>query len=149
MYLLLFGWKPGQNAYLSVPEVSPWGWEAHPFTITTIDSLFTTKDTRSGEGKSHQENERELEIKFLIRVRRGFTRRLFDHATQQGGSCNVSAYVDGPYGDPPKAYAYPNVILIAGISLFRLIKGGVEYSFLSPGGSGVSFTMPLLLDLVR
>ncbi|EJD06301.1 uncharacterized protein FOMMEDRAFT_138344 [Fomitiporia mediterranea MF3/22] len=122
--LFKFGWRPGQSAYLTVPAVTPWSWgvsiEAHPFTIASIDE---TVERDGGE-------EDELEMKFIIRVRDGFTRRLHGFAVSAGGSCAVSAFVDGPYGDPPNVYFYPNVVLVA-------------------GGSGVSFTLPLLLDLVR
>ncbi|KAL5527017.1 FRP1_3 [Sanghuangporus sanghuang] len=130
------GWRPGQSAYLSVPSVAKWGLglstEAHPFTIASI-----SEPTSSAEGHGSmnnadkfQEDYSQLEIKFMIRVRTGFTRRLHEHAVRSGGTCTVSAYVDGPYGNPPAVYTYPNAILIA-------------------GGSGVSFTFPLLLDLIR
>ncbi|KAL5526202.1 hypothetical protein ACEPAG_7541 [Sanghuangporus baumii] len=134
--LIKFGWRPGQSAYLSVPSVAKFGLglstEAHPFTIASIsEPISSTKghDSVNNAGK-FQEEDSQLQIKFMIRVRTGFTRRLHEHAVRSGGTCTISAYVDGPYGNPPAVHTYPNAILIA-------------------GGSGVSFTFPLLIDLIR
>ncbi|THH02456.1 hypothetical protein EW026_g465 [Hermanssonia centrifuga] len=71
----------------------------------------------------------EKDVVFLIRGRTGFTGRLRDHANDNG-ICTVPAYVDGPYGCPPDLTKYTTCILIA-------------------GGSGVSYTLPLLLNLVQ
>ncbi|KAI0082566.1 hypothetical protein K474DRAFT_1585791 [Panus rudis PR-1116 ss-1] len=68
------------------------------------------------------------EITFLIRGRSGFTGRLRDHAASASGS-TVPAFIDGPYGCPPDLTVYNTCILIA-------------------GGSGVSYTLPLLQNLV-
>ncbi|OCH90700.1 hypothetical protein OBBRIDRAFT_582310 [Obba rivulosa] len=75
------------------------------------------------------EGPEEKDVVFLIRGRSGFTGRLRDHATQNG-VCSVPAFVDGPYGCPPDLTKYTTCILIA-------------------GGSGVSYTLPLLLNLVH
>lgn len=70
-----------------------------------------------------------VDVVFLIRGRTGFTQRLKNHAIKNGiGS--VPAYLDGPYGCPPDLRTFSTCILIA-------------------GGSGVSYTLPLLLNLVR
>ncbi|EMD40636.1 hypothetical protein CERSUDRAFT_111219 [Gelatoporia subvermispora B] len=71
----------------------------------------------------------EKDVVFLIRGRSGFTGRLRDHAAQSG-VCTVPAFVDGPYGCPPDLTKYSTCVLIA-------------------GGSGVSYTVPLLLNLVH
>lgn len=110
-------WRPGQSAYLSVPSVATWGLglstEAHPFTIASIAyPSFGKKVDETGTLMGQVDSG--LEIKFIIRVRSGFTKRLHEHAVRAGGTCSVSAYVDGPYGNPPAVYTYPNVILIAG-----------------------------------
>jgi ferric-chelate reductase len=67
-------------------------------------------------------------VSFLIRGREGFTGRLREHARDKK-TATVPAFVDGPYGCPPDLTQYSTCILIA-------------------GGSGVSYTLPLLLDLV-
>ncbi|TCD66927.1 hypothetical protein EIP91_000705 [Steccherinum ochraceum] len=75
------------------------------------------------------EGPEEKEVSFIIRGRTGFTARLRDHAT--GNGCKtVPALIDGPYGCPPDLTKYHTCILIA-------------------GGSGVSYTLPLLLNLVH
>ncbi|KAI0758296.1 ferric reductase NAD binding domain-containing protein [Irpex lacteus] len=58
----------------------------------------------------------------------GFTGRLREHA-KNGKTATVPAFVDGPYGCPPDLTRYSTSILVA-------------------GGSGVSYTLPLLLNLV-
>ncbi|KAH8113680.1 ferric reductase NAD binding domain-containing protein [Phellopilus nigrolimitatus] len=116
-------WSAGQTAYLSIPAVSRIPFEAHPFTIASVDAPLPPS------AKSIVEKE-EREVKFIIRARRGFTRRLHEYALRAGGVCSTSAYVDGPYGYPPDVNAYPRVVLVA-------------------GGSGVSFTLPLLLEVAR
>ncbi|KAJ3554162.1 hypothetical protein NM688_g3250 [Phlebia brevispora] len=71
----------------------------------------------------------EKDVVFLIRGRNGFTGRLREHARDKG-SAAVPAYIDGPYGCPPDLTTFSTCILIA-------------------GGSGVSYTLPLLLNLVH
>ncbi|GAB1524896.1 ferric-chelate reductase Frp1 [Rhizoctonia solani] len=74
-----------------------------------------------------QKEGRSQEIVFIIRGRDGFTRKLLEASeTRQ----SVPVVIDGPYGAPPRLSHYTTSILIA-------------------GGSGVSYTISLLLDLVR
>ncbi|KAH9899749.1 ferric reductase NAD binding domain-containing protein [Cubamyces lactineus] len=87
----------------------------------TIASIPTSLDGTDGPS--------EKDVVFLIRGRRGFTGRLREHANRHGQS-RVPAFVDGPYGCPPDLSGYSTCVLIA-------------------GGSGVSYTLPLLLDLVH
>ncbi|KII94680.1 hypothetical protein PLICRDRAFT_169410 [Plicaturopsis crispa FD-325 SS-3] len=75
------------------------------------------------------EGPEDKDVVFLIRGRTGFTGRLRDHA-RSGKPGDVTALVDGPYGSPPDLTSFSTCILIA-------------------GGSGVSYTLPLLLDLVH
>jgi len=74
-------------------------------------------------------DKKERDLVFLIRGRTGFTGRLREHAKVKGES-RVAAFIDGPYGCPPNLRLYSTVILVA-------------------GGSGISYTLPFLLDLVR
>ncbi|KAF9483940.1 hypothetical protein BDN70DRAFT_903886 [Pholiota conissans] len=75
------------------------------------------------------ESGKQCSVVFLIRGRSGFTQRLRQHAIKDHGN-RVPAFLDGPYGCPPDLTAYTTCILIA-------------------GGSGISYTLPLLLNLVR
>ncbi|KAI0832548.1 hypothetical protein BC628DRAFT_1309259 [Trametes gibbosa] len=87
----------------------------------TIASISKSLDGTDGPS--------EKDVVFIIRGRSGFTGRLRDHA-HRSGECRVAAFVDGPYGCPPDLSKYNTCILII-------------------GGSGVSYTLPLLLDLVH
>lgn len=88
-------------------------------------------------------------MKLIVRSRRGFTKRLYEHAARAGndGECRVSVWVDGPYGPPTHVHGYPTVVLIAGMPLCT-DKTWLHPDLLS-GGSGVTFTLPLMLDVVR
>lgn len=115
-------WRAGQSAYLSIPVVARWGLglsvEAHPFTIASIDTPIPTSDVPVSDeknGATRSSNAKpEVEIKFIVRARHGFTRMLHAYASRNGGSCMVSAFVDGPYGEPPVIHTHPNAIFVAG-----------------------------------
>lgn len=95
--------------YLTFPGISVSPLEAHPFTIATVDAGLQS-----------------YELKFFIRVRDGFTKRLLDSIEVID---NMKVLLDGPYSSPPLLVGYDSVLLIA-------------------GGSGVAFTLPLFLDLI-
>ena len=127
-----FSWSPGQTAYLIMPGVSTLPFEAHPFTIASVDTA---------PGETHWDDvnpitERKTpgecepswkELVFFINIRSGFTKNLSDVAAKGG---KVKVFVDGPYGKPPNLTDYDTSVLIA-------------------GGSGVSFALPLLLDSIK
>ncbi|ETW78224.1 ferric reductase [Heterobasidion irregulare TC 32-1] len=69
----------------------------------------------------------EEDLVFLVNTREGFTKRLMDIAKTRG---SLKVFVDGPYGAPPRLEGFHTVVLIA-------------------GGSGITFTSPLLVDLVH
>lgn len=126
-----FHWSPGQSAYLIVPGVSTIPFEAHPFTIASVDAEH---DETPGDGtpitekKSHGETEPYWkELVFFINVHSGFTKKLRDVAKNGG---KVKVFVDGPYGKSPDLTDYDTSVLVA-------------------GGTGVSFTLPLLLDSIK
>lgn len=111
-------WKAGQHAYIVMPSVSAFPFEAHPFTISSIS------DPIDGTAPSG-----ENDLVFLIRGMNGFTKRLREH-TDSKGQGSVACLVDGPYGYPPDLTTFDTSIFIA-------------------GGSGITYTLPLLLDAVR
>ncbi|KAG1724741.1 ferric reductase NAD binding domain-containing protein, partial [Suillus lakei] len=67
------------------------------------------------------------ELVFFINVRQGFTARLKDAASTGD---KVKIFVDGPYGSSPNLGSYDTSVLVA-------------------GGSGVSYTLPVLLDIIE
>lgn len=115
-----FHWSPGQSAYLTMPSVSTLPFEAHPFTIASVDSnLFSTK-TSEYPSKSDVINETQdsvssappwKELVFFINVHEGFTKKLKEVAARRG---QVKVFVDGPYGPSPDLDCYDTCILVAG-----------------------------------
>jgi predicted ferric reductase len=125
-----FHWSPGQSAYLTMPSVSTLPFEAHPFTIASFDSsLLSTasaEDQSSGEvlGSSAPFWK---ELVFFINVQGGFTKKLKEVAARKG---TVKVFVDGPYGPSPDLGSYDTSVLVA-------------------GGSGVSYTLPVFLNIIE
>nr|GAT44818.1 predicted protein [Mycena chlorophos] len=170
----LLHWEPGQTVYLSVPSVSwPWVWESHPFSIANLDDAEVRPGSgsvarprpskRSSAASSVADDEKVVDEKavedfvtgtpeeslesapyaagtgaasgkemlFLIRVRKGFTRRLLN-AADSSPSATLAAWIDGPHG-----HGSPTV------------RGDSDRVTLFAGGSGVSYTLPILLALLR
>ncbi|KAG2151631.1 ferric reductase NAD binding domain-containing protein [Suillus bovinus] len=134
-----FHWTPGQTAYLIMPSVSCLPFEAHPFTIASLNStLFDVPNERKptsekraaisfAEGTLGRSAPFWKELVFFINVREGFTARLKDAALKGD---KVKVFVDGPYGPSPNLGSYDTSVLVA-------------------GGSGVSYTLPVLLDIIE
>ncbi|KAG8221425.1 hypothetical protein J3R82DRAFT_1613 [Butyriboletus roseoflavus] len=121
-----FQWSPGQTAYLIMPSVSTFPLEAHPFSISTIDSALFYPGTRD-EYSARNGPADWKELVFLINVRGGFTKRLRDFAAQNQ---TVKLFIDGPYGSAPDMGVYDTSIFIA-------------------GGSGITYTLPLFLNMIE
>ncbi|KZT21993.1 hypothetical protein NEOLEDRAFT_1164338 [Neolentinus lepideus HHB14362 ss-1] len=120
-----FSWSPGQLSYIIVPSISRLPFEAHPFSIASIhDAELETESHSAEKGKEHWSD-----IVFLISARKGFTRRLADKLSQKGES-TMKVLLDGPYGSSPDLDSSDTVVLIA-------------------GGTGISYTLPLLLSLAK
>ncbi|KAK0451298.1 FAD-binding domain-containing protein [Desarmillaria tabescens] len=117
-----FHWRPGQTAYLITPGVSRLPFEAHPFTIASYDSSYD-----STEKSTDVEKGSDSELVFLVNVREGFTHRLATIGTDKG---TVKVFVDGPYGPSPDLSSFNTSVFVA-------------------GGTGVSYTLPLLLDTIE
>ncbi|KAG2138473.1 ferric reductase NAD binding domain-containing protein [Suillus clintonianus] len=125
-----FHWSPGQTAYLIMPSVSTLPFEAHPFTIASFDSSLLS--TASAETQSSTEVLGSSapfwkELVFLINVQGGFTKKLKEAAAKKA---TVKVFVDGPYGPSPDLGSYDTSVLVA-------------------GGSGVSYTLPVFLNVIE
>ncbi|KAG5418736.1 FRP1 [Candida metapsilosis] len=108
-------WKAGQHVYLNVPKIK---WlEYHPFTVASLASSN--------------------EMKLLIRVQKGFTRKLMrhladiDHDEHEDDLVNIKTMFHGPYGAVHQPF----------ISFDHCIFFGA--------GSGAAFTFPVCLDLLQ
>lgn len=111
-------WKAGQSAYITIPTISWLPFESHPFTIATIPTTETGVPS---------------ELVFLVKVRNGFTKRLYQAiaiAQERNKELQLNAFIDGPYGSPSDLTAFSEVIIIT-------------------GGSGISFGLPLLHNIAR
>ncbi|KAI6032654.1 hypothetical protein F5J12DRAFT_712486 [Pisolithus orientalis] len=117
------GWRPGQHVRIRVLS-SAMGWigwaEVHPFTIATV--------AKTPEG-----------LVLMCKNAGGWTRKLYEMAklagygSEDGGmSRSVLMMVEGPYGGP-------------GHSVFASYSAAV----LVVGGSGITFALSALQDLVR
>lgn len=140
-----FHWRAGQAAYLLAPGVSRVPFEAHPFTIASFESRLVPPSASSSENSSatdlekssqHGQDEEKpgsspapywRELVFLISVRSGFTARLASVASRRG---TVKVLVDGPYGPSPDLTGDDVCVLVC-------------------GGTGVSYALPVLLDVIE
>ncbi|KAF8164042.1 hypothetical protein K438DRAFT_2067751 [Mycena galopus ATCC 62051] len=126
-----FRWSPGQLAYLSIPSASGVPWEAHPFTIASIDGDISPAKEQEGASRQDLSSEKGEPIEpemaaaenlaplgyskrlvFLLRVHNGFTKRLFHAASAHDDTLN--AYIDGPYCSPPSVRGFETVLLFGG-----------------------------------
>ncbi|KIJ04502.1 hypothetical protein PAXINDRAFT_22206 [Paxillus involutus ATCC 200175] len=107
-----FHWSPGQSAYIIMPSVSTLPFEAHPFSISSIDSsLFHRHGDNNSENSDGPTAAYWKELVFLVNVRGGFTKRLKEVAARNE---TIKVFVDGPYGSSPDLGAYDTSVLIAG-----------------------------------
>ena len=123
-----------------MPSVSDLPFEAHPFTIASIDTIADGKEMSD----SNPIRPYWKELVFFIDVHQGFTKKLNKIAAKGG---MVKTFVDGPYGHSPDLSIYNTSVLIAGMwdtqyeRLFFVMR--------ATGGSGLTFTLPLLLDAIK
>lgn len=107
-----FSWRAGQHLYLWMPQVGLS--DHHPYTIACAHILPETCICNS--------------IQLIVRKHKGFSRRLHNHAKKVqtlGKKENVTAFVTGPYGLPPRWDIYETLVLIS-------------------ASTGASFTLPIL-----
>ncbi|RDW88838.1 ferric reductase-like protein like transmembrane component [Coleophoma cylindrospora] len=116
-------WAPGSHVLLSLPKFGPG--QSHPATIASVPS-------------SHDGH-----LVFILKGHKGFTSRILKNAnssttsllpTQSQESLPVQSHValiDGPYGSSHNDFAaFDSVVLVA-------------------GSTGITFTLPILLDIAE
>ena len=108
-------WEAGQHLFLACHVIAPLS--SHPFTISSIPS----------DGK----------IEFVVRAKKGATRRFFKYAEKsypsgQNSTRNSgrSVLIDGPYSRIRPLRQFDSVVFIA-------------------GSTGSTFTVPLMRDIVQ
>ncbi|KAF9266053.1 hypothetical protein L218DRAFT_942341 [Marasmius fiardii PR-910] len=118
-------WKPGQHYFIHFATLMPF--QSHPFTISNIPQVEGGED-------------RPQELVVLIRQANGFTKKLARYLvrkveaqgeTKKVTSMTIPLLLDGPYGGVSQDLSiYEHVLLVA-------------------GGTGITFVMPVLQDLIR
>ena len=115
-------WTPGSHIFLSIPRLGIG--QSHPATIASIPSTHNN------------------DLIFILKAHKGFTKRIMTSAnsslisletltTEQVPSKQFVAMIDGPYGGShPDFAAFQTVLLIS-------------------GSTGVTFTLPILLDIAH
>jgi ferric-chelate reductase len=146
-----FRWSAAQTAYIILPSVSTLPFEAHPFTIASIDPESHNKPDEVDQKKGSEEGEGAAEsywkeLVFLINVREGFTKRLSDIASRNE---MVKAFLDGPYGSTPDLCRSDTCVLVAGKYFPHMQAIAALAQRLTSGGSGISHTLPLFLQIVK
>lgn len=153
-----FAWLPGQYINLCIPQVG--FWQSHPFTIASAynagfpSSTLFSDDDNMEQGLVDKTEGEERTIVLLVRARRGFTLRLWEHVRRerekqiraievQTGQqyirgevaktvtgVHVRALIDGPYGSIQRVrwHVHSTVVIIC-------------------GGSGISSGMSILEHL--
>ncbi|KAJ5212000.1 uncharacterized protein N7498_003646 [Penicillium cinerascens] len=108
--------RPGQHIYLYIPAVG-W-WTSHPFSVAWSEADNLMIDEKSSLPMSQEDLIRSPQketISLLVRRRTGMTDKLFQRATNAGGSRVVlRAFAEGPYGNIHSMDSYGTVMLFAG-----------------------------------
>ena len=129
-------WVPGSHIYLHCPTTSFTGHLGHPFTVSNISRPLTQVSDKRPNIATQE---------LLVRVRKGVTKDLFDktrvlpsphlsgspHADSRWPTALVKAWPEGSYGRTQyMAAEFQTLLLVC-------------------GGSGVTFGLSLMLDIVR
>lgn len=113
-----FKWRAGQHVYLWLPRVG--ALEAHPYTIASAH-----KPPAESAGCYCNS------VQLIVRAHGGFSRRLHSFATNKpDAATNLTGFLSGPYGEPPRWEAYETLVLIG-------------------ASTGASFTVPVLESLAH
>ncbi|KAJ4987816.1 transmembrane metalloreductase [Stagonosporopsis vannaccii] len=155
-------WRPGQHIRLYLPTLG--AFEMHPFTPANSSSIAKppplpprrSRDLeRGGSSASASQSRQSNDMLLLIRAQSGLTRRLKDfhtewlklpcpNATLSPTATSLTAYVDGPYGNPPTWEDYEHLLLITtatGVSFALAIMDYLEQLCLSGGSKLVTRTI--------
>lgn len=135
-------WKAGQHFYVVMPGMSRLPWEAHPFTAITIPEPAGSREKG--------------ELSFVVRIRDGFTRLMKERVDEERKarglpvdeqcSMKVQAAVEGPYGLAEDLSGYDAVLIFAGKQIFSPCSRPLSTY---PGGSGISFALSHLLQIIE
>ncbi|ROW13905.1 hypothetical protein VPNG_03550 [Cytospora leucostoma] len=104
--------KPGSHAYVRFAGIKPW--ENHPFSIAWVDHHAEELPMNEDEPMILRRNTT-TSVSFVIGAQSGFTRDLFDRASEAGSQAiKLRAAFEGPYGGHHDLDSYGHAVLIAG-----------------------------------
>lgn len=124
-------WRPGQHIRLYLPKLG--AFEMHPFTPANCSNIAKPPPLpprrsheleRRGSSASTSTSRPSNDVLLMIRAHSGLTRRIKNfhtewlklpcpNATLSSTATSLTAYVDGPYGNPPTWEDYENLLLVA------------------------------------
>lgn len=123
-------WRPGQHIRLYLPALG--GFEVHPFTPANCSSVALPPQLSPGRSNDVETMastalcpvKRSRDVLLMVRSHSGLTRRLKEYHTKwltlpcpnttiSSPATSLTAYIDGPYGDPPHWEVYEDLVLIA------------------------------------
>ncbi|KAK8099338.1 Ferric/cupric reductase transmembrane component 7 [Apiospora kogelbergensis] len=109
--------RPGTHAYLRFRDVKPW--ESHPFSVAYVSHHPRVNGSRMELEKvavTRDDIERgTTSVSFIIGAHTGFTRALYDKASQsEGQSIIMKAAMEGPYAGHHQLDSYGHAVLFCG-----------------------------------
>lgn len=106
--------EPGTHCYLRFKEVKPW--ENHPFSVAWVEHFPNLDDKDVKDQVTEADIKRgTTSVSFVIGAHTGFTRALFNKATQSGlASITMRAAMEGPYAGHHSLDSYGHGVLFAG-----------------------------------
>ncbi|XPS79616.1 ferric-chelate reductase Frp1 [Ascochyta lentis] len=148
-------WRPGQHMRLYLPALG--AFEVHPFTPANCSSIAApppvpprrSQDVERRGSASSVSLKQSNDMSLMIRAHSGLTRRLKEfhtewlrlpcpNATVSSTATSLTAYVDGPYGNPPVWEDFENLVLVVtstGVSFGLSIMDYLEQLWFSDAPS--------------
>ncbi|KAF2013593.1 hypothetical protein BU24DRAFT_349805 [Aaosphaeria arxii CBS 175.79] len=156
--------KPGQHFRVYIPALGKF--EMHPFTPATCSDLSNVSEPLGGLSSVEEHVSLMSEVPpsmsdmtLMIRAHKGFTRRLADYhlkwlslpcPNSSKSSSTLTAYLDGPYGDPPRWQDYEALVFVVtstGVSFSLAVLDYLEQLWLK--GEDVQTRKIRLVWIVR
>ncbi|KAF1948189.1 hypothetical protein CC80DRAFT_459481, partial [Byssothecium circinans] len=136
-----FSWKPGQHVRLYLPKLGTL--ELHPFTPATCSDISSSPfppnkatDSEFNGLLHHDTDPSKNEMVLMIRTHSRLTKRLSEYHSEwlstpcpnaSRESSSLTAYIDGPYGNPSKWEDYENIVLLASSTGVSFILSILDY----------------------
>lgn len=136
-----FSWRPGQHVRVYLPKLG--AFEMHPFTPATCSDVssspFPPSKNNDVEHNGLLSSHLSLpgnDMVLMIKAHHGLTRRLADYHSEwlsqpcpnsSRPSPSLTAFLDGPYGNPPTWEDYESIVLVATSTGVSFILSILDY----------------------